>query len=130
MHCSRVVIVFMTGRTKPDVLKHALAYAWPPIQPIYGLLSLVDSQMTTVRAVMHYMKALFPEVKVVRDDQSLVVVPKALLLVTLALLNRFQLVKPLQILLVALKHLQLEATHRFLHCRARVLMQDWARVFC
>ena len=114
----------------PDMLKHAVAYAWPPIQPVYGLLSLSDPQMTTVWADVHFMKALFPEVSVVRYDQSLVVIPKALLLVTLALLNRFQLVKPLQVLLVALKHLLLENTHRFLHCRVRVFMQDWARVFC
>lgn len=38
--------------------------------------------MTAVRAVVHFMQALLPEVLVIRYDQSTVVIPEALFLMT------------------------------------------------
>lgn len=79
---------------------------------------------------MHFVKTLFPEVLEVRYNQKLGIVQKALLLVTLALLSRFQSVKSLRVLLVIFTHLQHEVTHSCLLCRARVCRRDWTRVCC
>ena len=45
-----------------DMLKHVLAYALPPIQPIRSLVSLGYTKMETAWAVMQLVQALFSEV--------------------------------------------------------------------
>ncbi len=45
-----------------DMLKHAFAYALPPIQPICSIVSLGYTKMETAWAVMQLVQALFSEV--------------------------------------------------------------------
>ena len=76
------------------MLFHILTHAFPPVQSLHSLLGLGNTQMTTVRAVMHFMQALLSQIVRIRYDQSIIVPPEALLLMALAVPIRSQLVKP------------------------------------
>ena len=51
-------------------------HTWPPVQPIYSLHGLTDTQTTAVQAVVQLCQALPSEVLTVRDDQSVFVPPE------------------------------------------------------
>ena len=95
----RVVLVLLARGTGSNVLKHILSKAFPPIQPVYSLLSLGDTQMTTVRAVMQVFLSFWKSY-----NKRMVMIPKALLLRTFALLSWCQLVNPSRVTLIPLQH--------------------------
>ena len=71
----------------PDMLTYVFRHAWPPIQPIYSLLGLSTTQMTTVWAVMQLFQALLSEVLTVRNGQSVYMPPETGSLSALALIT-------------------------------------------
>ena len=53
-----IVLVLLAHGAVSNILFHLLTHAFPPVQSLHSLLGLGNTQMTTVRAVMHFMQAL------------------------------------------------------------------------
>lgn len=117
-----VVLLFLTGRTMPDMLKHSVLYTWPPSgQSLYSLWSPGRTQMTT--SCRHYLLRFWMS-RMIRAS----LYHQALLLMALALPSRLKILIAAWLMLVTFLYLHLKVTQVFLHCNCRVRVFRYCRL--